>query len=394
MRKITDSIFAAGVYTEGNFLFENQYEIPDGVTYNSYVITDERTAVLDTADEKVSGEWMKNIREILENRKPDYLVVSHMEPDHAANIATFLKEYPDAVVVANAKTFDIIAGFYEDSADWKRKIVKEGDTLCLGEHTLQFFMAPMVHWPEVMVEYEQKEKILFSADGFGNFGRADELFLAAGEEENWKQESARYYLNIVGKYGKSVQQLLAKASGLDIRMICPLHGPILKNNLGFFLEAYQAWSSYSPDKKGVLVLSASIYGNTDKAAEYLTQCIKEQGAAAKHLTLAGSDLSYAVAEAFRYETVVFAAATYDAGLFPCMGNLLSRLVSKNFQNHRVAFMENGSWAPLAAAKMKAELEKCAGLEIIEPTVTIKSAMKTADQEKIRELAAVLASVNK
>lgn len=386
MEKITDAIFYTGAQTDGNFLFENQYEIPDGVTYNSYVIMDEKTAVLDTSDEKVTDQWLKNLHEALGEKKPDYLIVSHMEPDHAGNIGTFLMEYPDAVVVANAKTFDMIAAFFDIIPEEKKLVVKEGDTLNLGSHTLQFFMAPMVHWPEVMVEYEQKEKILFSADGFGNFGKIDQLFLPAGEEEKWQEDAARYYLNIVGKYGKPVQQLLKKASGLEISMICPLHGPILKHNLGYFIEKYDAWSSYRPDKKGVAVLSASIYGNTDHAAEYLAQCIREEGTEAVHLPLAGKDLSYAVAEAFRHEAVVFACATYDGGLFPCMSNLLSRLVSKNFQNRKIGFMENGSWGPLAAAKMKAELEKCTGIEFIEPVVTIKSAMKESDDATVHALA--------
>ena len=246
----------------------------------------------------------------------------------------------------------------------------------------------MVHWPEVMVSYEQKEKILFSADAFGNFGKIDQCFLAPGQEEEWQEDAARYFLNIVGKYGKPVQQLLKKAQGLDIQMICPLHGPILKENLAYFLEKYDIWSSYRTDKEGVLVLSASIYGNTDAAAAYLAQCIRENGVSAKHITLAGADLSYAVAEAFRYQTVVFACATYDGGIFPCMESLLYRLSSKNFQNKKVALVENGSWAPMAAGKIKTELEKLAGMEFI-GQVTMKGALKETDKEKLKELAKVL-----
>ena len=287
MKKITNNIYYTGAQTDGGYLFENQYSIPNGVTYNSYVIIDEKTAVLDTADERVTKEWLSNVQEALSGKTPDYLVVSHMEPDHAANIGTFLKEFPQTVVVANQKTFDILACYFDVNLEEKKLVVKEGDTLSLGEHTLRFFMAPMVHWPEVMVSYEEKEKILFSADAFGNFGKIDDIFLAAGQEEAWQEDAARYFLNIVGKYGKPVQQLLKKAQGLDIRMICPLHGSILRENLPYFLEKYDAWSSYRADKEGVLVLSASIYGNTDAAAAYLAECIREKGGTAKHLRRSG-----------------------------------------------------------------------------------------------------------
>ncbi len=386
MKKVAENIFYAGAQVDGGFLFENQYEIPNGVTYNSYVILDEKTVVLDTADQRVAEQWLSNIKGLLSGKIPDYLVVSHMEPDHAANIGIFLKEYPNTTIVANQKTFDILGCYFDIDLSERSHIVKEGDTLSLGAHTLQFFMAPMVHWPEVMVSYEQKEKILFSADAFGNFGKIDDIFLTSGKEEEWQEDAGRYFLNIVGKYGKPVQQLLKKAKGLDIRMICPLHGPLLKENLGYFLEKYDAWSSYRADKKGVLVLSASIYGNTDAAAAYLAKCIEDEGVAAKHLTLAGADLSYAVAEAFRYETVVFACATYDGGLFPCMENLLYRLSSKNFQNKKIALVENGSWGPMAAGKMKAELEKLSGMEFVGQTVTIKGAVQESDKEKLKELA--------
>lgn len=389
MEKITNAIYYAGAGADGGFLFENQYEVPNGVTYNSYVIMDEKIAVLDTADVRVTAQWLANVKEVLAGRNPDYLVVSHMEPDHAANIGTFLKEFPQAVVVANQKTFDILACYFDADVSGRSLVVKEGGTLNLGAHTLQFAMAPMVHWPEVMVSYEQKEKILFSADAFGNFGKPDSLFLAAGREEEWSEDAARYFLNIVGKYGKPVQQLLKKAQGLDIRMICPLHGSVLKENLSYFLEKYDTWSNYRADKEGVLVLSASIYGNTDAAAAYLAQCIQENGVVAKHRTLEGTDLSYAVAEAFRYGTVVFACATYDGGLFPCMENLLYRLSSKNFQNRKIALVENGSWGPMAAGKMKAELEKLSGMEFIGAPVTIKGAVQEADKEKLKELAAAL-----
>ncbi len=392
MRNITDKIYYAGAQADGGFLFENQYEVPNGVTYNSYVIMDEKTAVLDTADAKVGEQWLLNLKEILSGKKPDYLVVSHMEPDHAANIGTFLKEFPQAVVVANQKTFDILACYFDIDFSGRSLIVKEGDTLGLGGHTLQFFMAPMVHWPEVMVSYEQKEKILFSADAFGNFGKTSDIFLAAGKEEEWSKDAARYFLNIVGKYGKPVQQLLKKAQGLDIRMICPLHGPVLRENLSFFLDKYDAWSNYRADKAGVLVLSASIYGNTDTAGAYLAQCIQEKGVPAKHMALAGTDLSYAVAEAFRYQTIVFACATYDGGLFPCMEDLLYRLYSKNFQNRNVALVENGSWGPMAAGKMKAELEKLSGIEFVGQTVTVKGAVQEADRVKLAELAKAVAAV--
>lgn len=388
MEKITENIYYAGAQADGGFLFENQYEVPNGVTYNSYVILDEKIAVLDTADSRVTKQWFSNIKEILSGKTPDYLVVSHMEPDHAANIGNLLKEFPNITIVANQKTLDILSCYFDIDLSAQSQIVKEGDTLSLGVHTLKFFMAPMVHWPEVMVSYEQKEKILFSADAFGNFGKIDQCFLAPGQEEEWQEDAARYFLNIVGKYGKPVQQLLKKAQGLDIQMICPLHGPILKENLAYFLEKYDIWSSYRTDKEGVLVLSASIYGNTDAAAAYLAQCIRENGVSAKHITLAGADLSYAVAEAFRYQTVVFACATYDGGIFPCMESLLYRLSSKNFQNKKVALVENGSWAPMAAGKIKTELEKLAGMEFI-GQVTMKGALKETDKEKLKELAKVL-----
>ncbi len=383
--KITDDILYIGVKDRDLDIFESQYPIPDGVTYNSYMILDEKTAILDTVDKRASEAWFSNVKEALGERKPDYLIVSHMEPDHAANIGQFVKDYPETVIVGNAKTFPMIKQFFDMNPEGRTLVVKEGDTLSLGRHTLQFFMAPMVHWPEVMVTYEQSEKILFSADGFGTFG------VDSGLKEQWAGEAARYYLNIVGKYGVQVQALLKKAAGLDISMICPLHGPVLKEDLGFYLEKYKIWSSYESEEHGVLVAVASIHGNTMAAAEELAQRLRDEGENhVEVLDLARTDVSYGVQKAFYYDRLVLAASTYDGGVFPCMEEFLLHLKAKNYQKRTVALMENGSWAPGAARVMPGILESMKQITRIEPIVTIRSALNHDSRQVMRELAQNLA----
>lgn len=378
---ITEKIKYAGVSDTELDLFEAQYPVPDGVTYNSYVILDEKTAVMDTVDSRATDQWLDNVEKILAGRTVNYLIVSHMEPDHGANIARFVQLHPETVVVGNAKTFPMINQFFDLDLKDRTLMVKEGDTLQLGEHTLQFFMAPMVHWPEVMVTYEQSEKILFSADGFGTFG-AD-----SGLEEEWTEEAARYYLNIVGKYGVQVQALLKKASGLDIKIICPLHGPVLKENLGYYLGKYQIWSSYEPEEHGVMVACASIHGNTAAASAELAQMLRDRGEKyVEVVDLARTDVSVAVRKAFYYDRLVVAAATYDGGVFPCMESFLEHLKSKNYQKRIVAIMENGTWAPGAAKVMKGLLEGMKQVTVAEPVVTIRSALKDEQRAVMRQLA--------
>lgn len=379
--KITDNILYIGVQDKDLDIFESQYPVPNGVTYNSYIILDEKTAILDTVDKRATENWFSNVKEALGERTPDYLIISHMEPDHAANIARFAKAYPDTVIVGNAKTFPMIKQFFDINLDNKTLVVKEGDTLSLGRHTLKFFMAPMVHWPEVMVTYEETEKILFSADGFGTFG------VNSGLKEQWTEEAARYYLNIVGKYGVQVQALLKKASTLDIQMICPLHGPVLKEDLSFYLEKYNTWSSYEPEEHGVLVAVASIHGNTKAAAEELADKLKELGEThVEVLDLSRTDVSYAVRKAFCYDRLVLAASTYDGGVFPCMEEFLLHLKAKNYQKRTVALVENGSWAPGAARVMRGILEPMKQITMVEPTVTIRSALNNDSRQVMRELA--------
>lgn len=381
---ISDAVRYIGVNDKTLDLFESQYKVPNGVTYNSYVILDEKVAVLDTVDGRATDQWMANLEQVLGDASPDYLIVSHMEPDHGANIQRFAERYPLAKIVGNAKTFSMINQFFECSLDGRTVEVKEGDTLELGEHTLQFFMAPMVHWPEVMVTYEQKEKILFSADGFGKFGAMD-------AEEEWTEEAARYYLNIVGKYGAQVQALLKKAAALDIAVICPLHGPVLKENLEFYIGKYQTWSSYEPEEKGVLVAYASIHGNTAAGAKQLAELLKEQGEKTEVMDLSRTDMSLAVRKAFYYDRMVLACATYDGGLFPCMEEFLHHLKSKNFQKRKVGLMENGTWAPMAAKQMRAVLETMKQIEVLEETVTIRSAVHADTVEQMKVLAQAMAS---
>lgn len=378
---ITDTIKYIGADDKDIDLFESQYVVPNGVSYNSYVILDEKVAVMDTVDARRGQEWMNNLDEALAGRGVDYLVVSHMEPDHAANIQALAEKYPEMKIVGNAKTFPMIGQFFEMDLSGRSLTVAEGDTLNLGSHTLTFVMAPMVHWPEVMVSYESSEKILFSADGFGKFGALD-------TDEDWACEARRYYFNIVGKYGAQVQALLKKAAGLDIQMICPLHGPILKENLSYYIGKYQVWSSYEPEDEGILIAYASIHGNTKKAAIKLKEILEAKGAKKVAITdLSRDDMAEAIEDAFRYDKMVLAAATYDGGMFPCMEDFLHHLKSKTYRKRTVALMENGSWAPIAAKSMRAVLEQMKDITICEKVVTIKSAVKDstiADMEALAE----------
>lgn len=378
---ITDSIKYIGADDKDIDLFESQYVVPEGVSYNSYVIMDEKIAVMDTVDARATDKWVSNLKEVLSGKSPDYLIVSHLEPDHAANIQKIAEMYPDMKLVGNAKTFQMLPQFFDFDLSGRTINVCEGDELSLGNHTLQFFMAPMVHWPEVMVTYEKSEKILFSADGFGKFGALD------SEDDDWACEARRYYFNIVGKYGAQVQALLKKASGLDISIICPLHGPVLKEDLGYYINKYDIWSSYKPEDTGVTIAYASIHGNTAKAARKCAEIFKEKGVENLEVfDLSRDDMAEAIEAAFRYDRMVIASATYDGGLFPVMEDFLAHLKSKNYQKRKVAIIENGSWAPVAAKKMTDMLDSMKDIEICEKKVTIKSVMKEADKVAITELA--------
>ena len=382
--KITDSILYVGVDDKDLDLFESQYVVPNGVSYNSYVILDEKVTLMDTVDQRATKEWLENLDAVLEGRTIDYLVVSHMEPDHAANAKTLIDKFPNMKIVGNAKTFAMMSQFFDVDLTGRSVVVKEGDTLNLGAHTLQFIMAPMVHWPEVMVTYEQSEKILFSADGFGKFGALD-------VEESWACEARRYYFNIVGKYGAQVQALLKKAATLDIKMICPLHGPILKENLAFYIDKYNTWSSYEPEDEGVFVAYASIHGNTAEAAKEFVEMLRKNGAEKVVIAdLSREDMAEAVEDAFRYSKLVVAAASYDAGVFPCMEDFLHHLKAKNYQKRTVGIIENGSWATSTAKQMKAILEGIKNIKICEPVVTIKSTLNETSRKAMEELAKELA----
>ena len=383
---VTEKIRYIGVDDTTIDLFESQYIVPNGISYNSYLIMDEKIAIMDTADKRKSEEWFANLEEGLEGRTPDYLVVQHMEPDHAGNIATLLAKYPELQVAASAKAIQMMPQFFEDTCFKGRTIsVKEGDTLNLGEHTLQFFMAPMVHWPEVMVTYDQTDKVLFSADGFGKFG-------ALAHEEDWACEARRYYFNICGKYGPQVQALLKKAATLDIACICPLHGPILKENLGYYIGLYDTWSKYEVETEGVFIAYASIHGGTKKAAEKMAEILREKGAPKVSIAdLSRDDMAEAVEDAFRMSKLIVAAASYDADVFPPMHDFLHHLKIKAYQKRRVGIIENGSWAPCAGRVMKGMLESMKEIEIVEPMVTIRSAMKQGDIPALEALAdAILA----
>lgn len=377
---ISDSIKYIGADDTTLDLFESQYIVPNGVSYNSYIIMDEKIAVMDTVDQRKTDEWFDNLNKALDGKTPDYLVVSHLEPDHAANIQNFVEKYPTAKLVLSMKAKAMIPQFFEiDNLDDICITVKEGDTLELGEHKLTFIMAPMVHWPEVMVEYEEKEKILFSADGFGKFG-------ALSADEDWTCEARRYYFNIVGKYGAPVQTLLKKAANLDIKTICPLHGPILKENLGYYIDKYNTWSSYQPEDEGVLVAYASIHGNTEKAAKLIAKTLEEKGAPKVAITdLTRDDMAEAIEDAFRYSKLIIAASSYDGGVFPPMEDFLNRLSHKAYQNRTVGLVENGSWAPCAARAMKGFVENMKNITICDNTVTIKSTLKDADMDSVSAL---------
>lgn len=380
MKKITEDIYYAGVNDHQVDLFEGQFAVPNGMAYNSYVIMDEKIAVMDTVDVNFGEEWLANVAEILGDRKPDYLVVQHMEPDHSANITKFVEAYPEAKVVGNAKTFQMIENFFGLNLADKQEVVTNNGTLSLGSHELTFIFAPMVHWPEVMVTYDSKDKILFSADAFGKFGALD-------VEEDWACEARRYYFGIVGKYGAQVQALLKKAVTLDIEKICPLHGPILTENLGYYLDLYQTWSSYGVETEGVMIAYASVYGNTKKAAELLGEELKANGCPRVVVAdLAREDMAECIEDAFRHGKLVLATITYNGGVFPFMQTFIDGLKERNFQNRTIGIIENGSWAPVAAKNIKSMMEGCKNLTWTETSVTIKSGVKEETKAQIKALA--------
>ncbi|MFR7984115.1 FprA family A-type flavoprotein [Zhenpiania hominis] len=378
--EITKDIKYIGVNDHDIDLFEGQYVVPNGMSYNSYLVLDEKVAVFDTVDQHFGSEWMENLKSELGSRKPDYLIVQHMEPDHSANIAAFMDVYPDAVIVSSAKSFSMIKQFFgKDFAD-NQMVVKEGDTLTLGQHTLTFIGAPMVHWPEVIVTYDNYDKVLFSADGFGKFGALD-------AEEDWACEARRYYIGIVGKYGPYVQKLLAKAADLDIQMICPLHGPVLKENLDYYVGLYNTWSSYEVETEGVVIAYTSVYGNTKKAVELLADKLREKGCPKVVVDdLARCDMAEAVEDAFRYGKLVLATTTYNGEIFPFMREFINHLTERNYQKRTVGMIENGSWGPVAAKVMKKMLEGSKDLNYTETTVTIKSALNEASAAAVDALA--------
>lgn len=379
---VSDSVKYIGVDDTDIDLFESQYLVPDGVSYNSYVILDDKIAVMDTVDERKTDEWFSNLTEVLEDRQPDYLVISHLEPDHSSNIERLAVRYPDMKLVGNAKTFQMLPQFFDMDFSERSIVVKEGEELSLGTHKLVFYMAPMVHWPEVMVTYEATEKILFSADGFGKFG-AIELT----KDKDWACEARRYYFNIVGKYGGPVQQLLKKAAGLDVNMICPLHGPVLKDNLGYYIGLYDTWSRYEPENKGVLIAYASIHGNTAKAAYELADMLKKAGEDKVVVSdLSREDMAEVIEDAFRYDRMILCAASYDGGVFPCMQDFLLHLQSRAYQNRTVGMVENGSWAPCAARVMRNIVDTFKNITVVEPVVTIKSTVKESDKAALSSLA--------
>ena len=378
--KITNDIFYVGVNDHEVDLFEGQYIVPNGMAYNSYVIMDEKIAVMDTVDKKFGAQWLENVKTVLGDRQPDYLVVQHMEPDHSANIANFMAAYPNATVVSSAKAFTMMAQFFgTDYAD-RRIVVGEGDTLSLGKHVLTFVTAPMVHWPEVIVTYDAYDKVLFSADGFGKFGALD-------AEEEWACEARRYYIGIVGKYGAQVQALLKKAAGLDISIICPLHGPVLTENLGYYINLYDIWSSYRPESEGVLIAYTSVYGHTKVAVELLEQELKALGCPKVEVAdLARCDMAEAVEDAFRYDRLVLATTTYNGDIFPFMKTFIHHLTERNYRNRTVAFIENGTWAPMATKVMTKMLEGSKDLRYTENTVRLLSAVNEENRQQIKRLA--------
>ena len=378
--KVTNDILYIGVNDHKVDLFEGQYDVPNGMAYNSYAIIDEKIAIMDTVDANFTHEWLDNIQNALGARKPDYLVIQHMEPDHSANIMNFVKAYPDAMIVSSAKAFVMMKNFFGTDFAEKQVVVGEGDTLSLGKHVLTFVTAPMVHWPEVIVTYDSTDKVLFSADGFGKFGALD-------VEEDWACEARRYYIGIVGKYGAQVQNLLKKAAGLDIQIICPLHGPVLTENLGYYINLYDIWSSYRPEEDGIVIAYTSVYGNTKKAVNLLAEKLKERGCPKVVVNdLARCDMAEAVEDAFRYSKIVLATTTYNAEVFPFMRDFISHLTERNFQNRTVAFIENGSWAPLAAKVMKGMLETSKNITYTDTTVKILSALNDESMAQLDALA--------
>ncbi|MBQ7975691.1 MAG: FprA family A-type flavoprotein [Clostridia bacterium] len=377
---ITNDIKYIGVNDHKIDLFEGQYEVPNGMAYNSYVVIDEKIAVMDTVDASFKDEWLRNIRYTLGDRKPDYVIVQHMEPDHSANLKAFTEVYPDAEIVASAKAFAMMKNFFGTDFPDKQHIVGEGDQLALGTHTLTFFTAPMVHWPEVIVTYDSTDKVLFSADGFGKFGALD-------ADEEWACEARRYYIGIVGKYGAQVQALLKKAATLDIKTICPLHGPVLNDNLGYYINLYDIWSSYQPEEEGVMIAYTSVYGNTKKAVMLLVEELKTRGCPkVVAVDLARCDMAEAVEDAFRYSKLVLATTTYNADIFPFMREFLNHLTERNYSNRSVAFVENGSWAPVATKVMKGMLEKSKNLSYAETEVKVLSALSEESKQQISLLA--------
>lgn len=385
MQNITDSIFYVGVNDHDIDLFEGQYEVPLGMAYNSYIIKDEKTAVCDTVDQNFTDTWLSNIKETLSGAAPDYLIIHHMEPDHSASISAFAKEYPNARLVSGAKAFDFMKQFYGSDFTDRRIVVKEGETLELGEHVLTFVGAPMVHWPEVLMSYDAKDKVLFSADAFGKFGAND-----VEDPEGWSCEARRYYFGIVGKYGTQAQAVLKKTAGLDIQIICPLHGPVLSENLPQYLDLYNTWTTYQPENSGVTIAYTSVYGNTKKAVEMLAKLLREKGVKVSVHDLARMDMPEAMEDAFRYDRLVLATTTYNGDIFPFMKTFVDELVGHNYQNRKIAIIENGTWAATAARLIKGMLEKCKNLTFAETTVTIKSALDETSKGQIEKLAEELA----
>ena len=383
--KITADIRYVGVNDHSIDLFEGIYRVPNGMAYNSYVIMDEKIAILDTVDEEFTKEWLVKLEKELGGRNPDYLIVQHMEPDHSANIVHLLERYPDTVLVATGKAFDMMEHYFQSGLEAVRKVVVDGETLSLGKHTLQFISAPMVHWPEVMVTYDETDKVLFSADGFGRFGALD-------VEEEWEKEARRYYFGIVGKYGVQVNRLLQKLQGKEISYICSLHGPVLNENVDFYIQLYQKWATYEPEEEGIVIAYSSVYGNTKKAVMYLEGLLREKGCSNILLyDLARSDMSEVVAQAFRYDRLVLATTTYNGSLFPCMRELINHLTEREFQNRTIAFIENGSWASAAGKIMRDKFENSKKIQFVEPFIKITSVMDEANKKELTMLADALSN---
>ena len=378
VEEFVKNVYYVGVEDNTLDLFESQYPLPKGITYNSYIIKDEKNIIIDTVDNRKTDEWLQNIEQVLQGEKLEYLVVSHLEPDHSGSIDALISKYPEIKIIGNAKTFAFLPQFIKSDIESNKVVVSEGETLNIGEHTFKFIMAPMVHWPEVMVEYEMKEKILFSADAFGTFGILE-------NEEDWYEDAGRYYFNIVGKYGVQVQMLLKKAASLDIKMICSLHGPILRNNLEKYIKLYDTWSKYESEEEGIVVAYASIHGNTKKIAEEFAKQLLDRGKKVAIYDLARESLSYTIADAFKYSTLVLAASTYNMNAFPPMQSLLYQLLGKNYQNRKIAIIENGTWAPNAANCMKEYIEKMKDITIYETIVTIRTTLNDESRNKLNEL---------